>query len=310
MRLEQLQAFLVVAERGSFQQAALECGVNQSTISRQIQALETELATCLFHRSTQAKLTVSGTMFLKRARKIWQEWQTANQELNEFHQGKQVELCVAAIHSVCASGLPPLLPQFCQQYPHVQLRVTALGSDRALKVLRDGLVDVAIVMSHRNLAQTPELVVQPLYEEPIGLLMAANHPLIEKATLTWEQIAAYPHVVFKDGYGMRRLVEDEFARQNTPLMAALELNTPDAFNAVVSSSQMLAFLPKSMLGEPEKNPELMVRYFNRQDSPNLVNLKRQVIVVTTVDRLHSPAIADFFNLVKHKLSSFSPLLAI
>ncbi|WP_041431182.1 LysR family transcriptional regulator [Synechococcus sp. PCC 6312] len=310
MRLEQLQAFLEVAERGSFQQAALECGVNQSTISRQIQALETELATCLFHRSAQAKLTVSGTMFLKRARKIWQEWQTANQELSEFHQGKQTELCVAAIHSVCATVLPPLLPQFCQHYPQVQLRVTALGSDRALKVLRDGLVDVAIVMSHRNLAQTAELVVHPLYHEPIGLLMAANHPLVEKTTITWEQIAAYPHVVFKDGYGMRRLVEDEFSRQNTPLIAALELNTPDAFNAVVSSSQMLALLPESMLGDAAKNPELVVRYFNKKNSSDGIDLQREVTVVTTVDRLKIPPIADFFHLITKKLAITPQLLAV
>ncbi|MGL6281873.1 MAG: LysR family transcriptional regulator, partial [Microcoleaceae cyanobacterium] len=37
MRLEQLQAFLAVAETGSFQQAAKQCSVTQSTISRQIQ---------------------------------------------------------------------------------------------------------------------------------------------------------------------------------------------------------------------------------------------------------------------------------
>jgi len=43
MRLEQLQAFLAIAETGSFQQAARKCGFTQSTISRQIQALEADL---------------------------------------------------------------------------------------------------------------------------------------------------------------------------------------------------------------------------------------------------------------------------
>lgn len=43
MRLEQLQAFLAIAETGSFQGAARKCGVTQSTISRQIQALEGDL---------------------------------------------------------------------------------------------------------------------------------------------------------------------------------------------------------------------------------------------------------------------------
>ena len=43
MRLEQLRAFLAIAESGSFQKAARKCSVTQSTISRQIQALEADL---------------------------------------------------------------------------------------------------------------------------------------------------------------------------------------------------------------------------------------------------------------------------
>ncbi|MBD3563135.1 LysR family transcriptional regulator, partial [Planktothrix sp. FACHB-1355] len=52
MRVEQLQAFLAIAETGSFQQAARKCGVTQSTISRQIQSLETDLGLQMFHLST------------------------------------------------------------------------------------------------------------------------------------------------------------------------------------------------------------------------------------------------------------------
>ncbi|WP_338038149.1 LysR family transcriptional regulator [Neosynechococcus sphagnicola] len=60
MRLEQLQSFLAIAQTGSFQQAAQQFGVTQSTISRQIQALESDLGLPLFHRQTQSKLTVAG----------------------------------------------------------------------------------------------------------------------------------------------------------------------------------------------------------------------------------------------------------
>ncbi len=100
MRLEQLKAFLAVVETGSFQQAAQRCGVTQSTISRQIQSLETELAASLLHRSAQASLTVAGEQVLPRARRICQEWDQAVQDVGELMAGKQPELCVAAIHSV------------------------------------------------------------------------------------------------------------------------------------------------------------------------------------------------------------------
>jgi len=177
MRIEQLQAFIAIVETKSFGQAAKKCNVTQSTISRQIQSLEQDLGLPLFHRSTQAKLTLGGEKLLPRAQKICQEWVKASTECADLIAGKQPELCVAAIHSVCAHYLPPILQQFCSDYPEVQLRVTALGSDRALKVLRDGLIDVAIVMNNRFLTTSAEIELAVLYEEQVDVLMAANHPL-------------------------------------------------------------------------------------------------------------------------------------
>jgi DNA-binding transcriptional LysR family regulator len=302
MRIEQLQAFLAVAEIGNFGQAARKCGVTQSTISRQIQSLEEDFGLPLFHRISQAKLTVAGEKLLPRARKICQEWETANQEILNLQAGKQPELCVAAIHSVCSYYLPPLLPKFCRDYPNVQLRVTALGSDRALKVLRDGLVDVAIVMHNRFLTSTPEMVVEPLYQESIEILMAANHPLSHYPEVPWQELIKYPQVVFKDGYGMQRLVQEWFSRQAIPLKAAMELNTLDAFRGVVRQGEMIALLPQTALWEARQDPSLAVRGIANSaqvnPSQNQSSLTRQVVLVTTSDRLKIPPIAHFCQLVR------------
>lgn len=309
MRLEQLQAFLVISETGSFQQAAQKCGVTQSAISRQIQALETDLGVSLFHRTTQAKLTVAGERLLPRARKIWQEWQLAIQDLSDLMAGKQPELCVAAIHSICAYHLPPVLQQFCRDYPNVQLRVTALGSDRSLKVLKDGLVDLAIVMHNRFLTTSPEMVVQVLYDEPIKVLIAANHPLASYEAIPWEELAKYPQVVFKDGYGMQRIVQEQFERRGANLRAVLELNTPDAFRGVVRQGEMVALLPETALVEAYTDPTLAIRPLAiplPQDgaSDALIDppLTRQVVMVTTRDRLLIPPIQHFFNLATQLLT--------
>lgn len=317
MRLEQLQAFLAVAETGSFQKAAQRCGVTQSAISRQIQGLEADLGAILFHRSTQAKLTVAGDRLLPRARKICQEWQTSMQEIADLMAGKQPELCVAAIHSICAHHLPPILRQFCQDYPDVQLRVTALGSDRSLKVLRDGLVDIAIVMNNRFLTSSAEMIVQVLYDEPIRVLMAANHPLSAYAVVPWIELAKYPQVVFKDGYGMQRLVQEQFERRGVPLRAALELNTPDAFRGVVRQGELIALLPETALVDARTDTSLAVRSvlasLNPEPPVTVESLSdppftRQVVMVTTRDRLQVPPIGHFFELVTRLIPAQLPTL--
>jgi DNA-binding transcriptional LysR family regulator len=295
MRLEQLQAFLAVAETSSFQQAARQCQVTQSTISRQIQGLEADLGMPLLHRSSQVKLTIAGDRFLPHAKKICQEWNLATEEISDLRLGKQPELCVAAIHSVCAYHLPPLLQQFCREFPTVQLRVTALGSDRALKVLRDGLVDVAIVMNNRFLTTSPEMVVDSLYTEPVQVLMAAAHPLTHYDRIPWEQLVRYPQVVFKDGYGMTRLVQEQFQRQGVTLNPALELNTLDAFRGVVRQGEMVALLPQGAIADIHQDPSLVLR-------PTLDPvLHREVVLVTTQDRLQIPPIRRFRDLVHQSL---------
>jgi DNA-binding transcriptional LysR family regulator len=298
MRLEQLQAFLAIAQTGSFQKAAQKCGVTQSTISRQIQSLEADLGVELFHRTNQSKLTLGGERLLPRARKICQEWETATQEITDLVAGKQPELCIAAIHSVCGSYLPPVLQKFCRDYPDVQLRVTSLGSDRALKVLKDGLVDLAIVMNNRFLTTGREMVVEVLYDEPIELLIAANHPLAQYELVPWSELVRYPQVVFKDGYGMQRLIQDKFERLEANLQAALEVNTLDAFRGVVRQGELIALLPTSALVEARLDPTLAVRSLAGSGSlSDNSSLSRRVVMVTTQDRLQIPPIKHFWQLV-------------
>jgi len=303
MRLDQLQSFLAVAETGSFQAAAQRCGVSQPTISRQIQALEDNLGIQLLHRSSRAKLTVAGDLFLRRAYRIWQEWQAASAELKAMQHGQQHELCIAAIHSICRHFLPTLLPTFHQSFPQMQLRVTALGSDRALKVFQDGLVDLIIVMGDRHLFKQSEWVIEPLYSEPVQILMAAQHPLACHPALTWETLAQYPHVVFKDGYGMRRLVAEEFARRNLAWQPALELNTPDAFIAVIRESDMLALLPRSALKDALDDDTLVIRDLDAKVAPP----DRQVLAITTRDRLNLPPMAQLLTLIRQQAAHESCL---
>lgn len=297
MRLEQLHAFLAVAEVKNFQEAAHRCGVTQSTISRQIQSLELSVGTPLFLRNKRVSLTLAGERFFPRARKICQEWNSATDEITALLSGKQPELCIAVIHSVGAYYLPPVLQRFCADYPDVQLRVTALGSDRALKVLRDGLVDFAIVMQNRFLAASSELVMEPLYEESVQVLMAANHPLASQVAVDWADLAKYPHVLFKDGYGMQRLVKEQFQRQGLSLRVGLEVNTLDAFRGIVRPGNLIALLAEGAIFDAGQDPTLAVR-----PTTDPV-LKRQVVSVTTVDRLAIPPIQHFRQLVSEMMGN-------
>ncbi|MFN7715194.1 MAG: LysR family transcriptional regulator [Pseudanabaenaceae cyanobacterium] len=300
MRLEQLQAFLAIADTGSFQQAAKVCNLNQSTVSRQVQALEMMVGGALFHRGSQAKLTLAGEKLLPHARKICQSWLTATTEISALQAGKQTELCVAGVPSACAYQLPPVLQQFTQNYPQVQLRVTTLGSDRALKVLRDGLVDIAIVMRNSFLNSSQEMVVDHLYEESVELLLAADHPLAQRDHLSWQDLDDVPQAVFKDGYGLQRLVTSRFQQLKLRLNAVVELNALDAFRGVVAQGRVVALLPQTFLDTLRDDPKLVVR-------PIYPQIVRSIVLVTTTDRLQIPPIRHFCELARNLITSANGL---
>ncbi|SFQ04655.1 DNA-binding transcriptional regulator, LysR family [Variovorax sp. PDC80] len=72
--LEELEAFLLVAETGSFTKAAQRLGLSKSVLSRRVGALERRLGVQLVHRTTHAvTLTELGTGFQERTRKALED---------------------------------------------------------------------------------------------------------------------------------------------------------------------------------------------------------------------------------------------
>ena len=114
--------------------------------------------------------------------------------------------------------------------------------------------------------------------------------------IPWIELVKYPQVVFKDGYGMQRLVQEQFSKRGSKLHAVLELNTLDAFRGVVRQGELIAMLPQSALVDVFQDPTLAVRSIEPTPETK-VTLSRQVVLVTTSDRLQLPPIQSFCDLV-------------
>lgn len=78
----QVRAFVAVAERGSFTQAARDIHLTQSAVSHSIRALEQQLCCKLLDRSRRrVGMTPEGKIFLTRCRRVLQELDDACKEL-------------------------------------------------------------------------------------------------------------------------------------------------------------------------------------------------------------------------------------
>ena len=142
--LEGLEAFLRVAERGSFRQAAADLAVTPSAVSQAIRAIEARLGVALLTRTTRSVgLTEAGQHFLARTRPAFDAIVAATEEAKGRSQRPSGLLRLAVPPSVVPVVLQPVLASFAAAYPDVVVEIAT--SEELVDLARDG-IDAGIRM--------------------------------------------------------------------------------------------------------------------------------------------------------------------
>ncbi|EDQ00198.1 LysR family transcriptional regulator [Shewanella benthica] len=140
--LEQIKVFHQVVDSGSFSQAAQVLHMAPSSIARNIDNLEAQLKTTLFKRSTrQLILTEEGRYFYQQSGKLVENADILLAEMRGTQDTPQGLLRISVFESFGNLCLAPIIPEFLQMYPDVQID---LDLDNKLVDLHSDNVDLAI----------------------------------------------------------------------------------------------------------------------------------------------------------------------
>lgn len=136
-RLEAMNLFARVAERGSFAAVAAQIGVARSVVTRQIAALETHLGVKLMARSTRRlTLTVAGAAYLEQCRVILNLVEAAETGVAEHRLTPRGHLRLGLPLIFGLKRLLPLLLDFAERYPEISLDMDY--TDRRLNLIEEG----------------------------------------------------------------------------------------------------------------------------------------------------------------------------
>lgn len=133
---DKLKTFHAAAETGSLTAAAERLGLSQSAVSRQITALEDQLATPLFHRHARGlTLTEQGRILFHTAREVSHKVALAKAMVLDSRSKPQGKLRISAPISLGSNWLPSILPEFMQAYPDIDLQLILEDGEHDLSAM-------------------------------------------------------------------------------------------------------------------------------------------------------------------------------
>ena len=171
MDINLARTFLMVAETGSFIEAAVKLNITQSTVSARIKGLEDLLGRPLFHRSKSgADLTAAGEQFRKHALALVRVWQRAQLEVSLADQHSD-HLAVGASLGLWQGFLLKWVARL--RAVSSSIAVSAISAPSAVLTQRliEGTLDLAVM--YRPI-QPPGHVVEHLFDEEFVLVTSGK----------------------------------------------------------------------------------------------------------------------------------------
>ena len=196
MEVHQLRYFVAVADEGSFSRAAAREHVAQPSLSQQIQKLEAEMDQRLFDRLPRSVVvTEAGKCLLEYARKILVEIADARRCVDELKREVVGRLAVGAIPTIAPYVLPALIEKFQRLYPKVTLEIFEDTTERLVRRMEDGEVDIALVST---CDESPALERHSLGKEPLLALLPKGHQLAKKKMIKWSDLKSQKFLLLHD----------------------------------------------------------------------------------------------------------------
>ena len=158
MDWDKLKVFHAAADAGSFTHAGEQLGLSQSAVSRQVSALEQELAVALFHRHARGLiLTEQGDLLYRTAHEVFMKLESVRAKLTDSRERPHGELKVTTTVGIGVHWLTPRLGEFVDLYPDIC--ITLITTDEELDLaMREA--DVAIRLRQPT---QPDLIQRKLF---------------------------------------------------------------------------------------------------------------------------------------------------
>jgi len=241
LSLRQLRYFAAVAEYGSFRQAAFKLNITQPTLSNQISVLEELLGLQLFERSRSGtSTTVEGRELLISARRVIEEAQGFSTQAGSLSGGGVGTYRLGVTPTLGPYLLPHILSPIHSRYKDLKLYVR----EEAPSDLESGLINSQFDFILSTLPiMSKELVVMPLFREPLKLAITKDHKLASKVRINRMDLLGEQVLTISEHHLFHRQISELCEKVGASVRRDYEGTSLDTLRQMVVMGMGMAFLP-------------------------------------------------------------------
>jgi DNA-binding transcriptional LysR family regulator len=285
-----VQAFVAIADHGSFQAAADSLFLSQTGVTRRLQTLEEFLGVKLIERTTRTvALTSTGQDFLPQARRLLSELTSSLIEIRETGKSRRGNVTIACVPTVGVRFLPKIIQEYSSKYPENRIKILDHSSSGVANAVLQREAEFGINIAGPHHA---ELESVPLLEDEFVFVCRDDHGMAKRKEIGWKQLQGFPLIFLGQFSGNRALLDQAFADADLKLQTLYEVQRVSTALGLVAEGVGVAVLPQLALQRDAFPKIRVIRLVNPRISRTLVLLSRKTAIF-------SPAAEALYDLIRH-----------
>ncbi|MBD2843753.1 LysR family transcriptional regulator [Paenibacillus sp. IB182496] len=246
MNLEQIKTFLTVYRSGSFQKAAELLFIPQPTVSHRIHQLEKQVGKPLIIRRKSGNLlTTEGKAFYPYALQLLEVLEQGQIAIDKAAKHEEVRLEIGCTNSLSNPFLYDILQGFTSHFPHMHIKVHSFSTTEIIHAIRMGTFNIGL---SRYAIDDTELSFRMLDSEHVTFIVSRKHPWAGKRSVTLEEVAQHPLIVYQEGKQYRETIEFVFNQRNLVYQVKYEMHNLELIKQMVGGSHVATLFAPSYMG--------------------------------------------------------------
>lgn len=296
LTLKQLRAFVAVYKLRRLTTAAAQLYVTQSAVSALIRQMEEELGVRLFDRTTRSlQPTPAAHDAIEIAQRVLRDLDSLSAGLGDLSALRRGRVTVACTPTLAEILLPPVIREFRQLYPDIQVNVDDCAPDQFIARLMGDHADFGVGTPDRA---DDGVQMERLLSDHLSVVYRADDPMAARKSVRWKELDGVPVATVRPGFGVRPLIDHSAARAGIRLNVAREVSLLSTALWMTSCGMGPSLMPAAYVSY-SRDPELLARPLTGP------RVSRDIYVLVKAGRSLSPAAQQLVDVLHAQVAAQS-----